>query len=61
MAARRGAAAAPPPKQEDENAIRKLDKDGDGKVARDEFPGSDAAWRRIDLNGDGWVTIADAR
>ena len=49
------------PKPEDSNAIARLDKDGDGKVARDEFAGSDAAWRRLDRNCDGWVTVADAR
>ena len=49
------------PKPEQISAIQALDKDGDGKVARAEFAGSDAAWRRLDLNRDGWVTAADAR
>jgi Ca2+-binding EF-hand superfamily protein len=49
------------PKPEQLTAVATLDKDEDGKVARAEFPGSDAAWRRLDRNGDGFVTAADAR
>lgn len=49
------------PKPEQVSAIQALDKDGDGKVARAEFAGGDAAWRRLDVNGDGWVTAADGR
>ncbi len=47
------------PEPENKNAIATLDKDKDGKVARAEFPGSDAAWARMDTNGDGFVTSAD--
>lgn len=47
------------PEPEDKNVIATLDKDKDGKVARAEFPGSDAAWSRMDTNGDGYVTSAD--
>lgn len=50
-----------PVKPEKVSAVQALDKDGDGKVARAEFPGNDTAWRRLDTNGDGWVTAADAR
>lgn len=49
------------PKPERLTAIAALDKDDDGRVARSEFPGSDAAWRRLDRNGDGFVTAADSR
>ena len=49
------------PKPEQRTALQELDKDGDGKVARAEFAGSDAAWRRLDTNGDGWITAADGR
>lgn len=49
------------PKPEQASALQTLDKDGDGKVARAEFAGSDAAWRRLDTNGDGWLTTSDAR
>lgn len=59
MKAARAAPAAPAPEQV--SAIQALDKDGDGKVARAEFAGSDAAWRRLDVNGDGYITSADAR
>lgn len=53
--------AAEMPKAVDTNAIARFDKDEDGKVAREEFAGSDAAWKRLDRNGDGWITVADAR
>lgn len=43
------------------NAVAQLDKDDDGRVSRTEFPGSDAAWRRLDRNGDGWITVTDGR
>ncbi len=49
------------PRAEDLNALKTLDTDGDGKVARAEWKGSAAAWRRLDRNGDGWLTVADAR
>ena len=44
---------------EDKSAIESLDTDKDGKVARAEFKGSDAAWARMDKNGDGLLTGAD--
>lgn len=49
------------PKPESANVLQSLDKDGDGKVARSEFTGSDAAWKRLDTNGDGVLTSADGR
>ena len=49
------------PKPTDTNAVSRLDTDGDGKVGRAEFAGTDAAWRRMDRNGDGYITVADAR
>lgn len=58
---RMAAMYAAQPKPEDKNIVEALDKDEDGKVARAEFPGSDAAWARMDRNGDGFVTTADAR
>jgi Ca2+-binding EF-hand superfamily protein len=49
------------PKPQDLSILETLDANKDGKVARDEFKGNDDAWKRLDKNGDGVVTIADAR
>jgi Ca2+-binding EF-hand superfamily protein len=49
------------PKAEDLTILETMDKNKDGKVSRDEFKGTDDAWKRLDRNGDGVVTIADAR
>lgn len=38
---------------------RKHDKDLDGRVSRDEFTGRKKSWRRLDVDGDGWITLAD--
>ena len=35
--------------------IQHFDKDGDGKVSKQEFPGPDAHFSRLDQNGDGYV------
>ncbi|HZW30428.1 MAG TPA: EF-hand domain-containing protein [Isosphaeraceae bacterium] len=42
-----------------EQAVRKfqtLDKDGDGKVSRDEFTGPKPRFEQLDRNGDGFLT-----
>jgi Ca2+-binding EF-hand superfamily protein len=49
------------PKPEDLTILETMDKNKDGKVERSEFKGTEAAWRRLDRNGDGVITIADAR
>jgi len=49
------------PEPEDLNVLSTLDANGDGRVGRDEWKGSAAAWKRLDRNGDGWITTADAR
>jgi Ca2+-binding EF-hand superfamily protein len=39
--------------------LKKYDGNGDGRVTRDEFPGTDEVFRRADRSGDGTVTAAD--
>jgi arylsulfatase A-like enzyme len=42
-----------------EQRFRQLDRNGDGKLTKDEFPG--AAFGRMDANGDGVLTLDEAR
>jgi Ca2+-binding EF-hand superfamily protein len=49
------------PKPEDLTILETMDKNKDGKVTRDEFKGTDDAFKRLDRNGDGVITSADAR
>jgi Ca2+-binding EF-hand superfamily protein len=49
------------PKPEDLTILETMDADKDGKVERKEFKGTEDAWKRLDRNGDGVVTLADAR
>lgn len=37
--------------------IRDMDKDGDGRVSRDEFRGPAKKFKKIDSNGDGFLTL----
>ncbi len=37
------------------NPMEHLDKDGDGKVSRDEFPGPDNHFQMFDENKDGYL------
>ena len=39
--------------------IQKTDKDGDGKVSREEFEGREQAFDLLDINGDDTITAAD--
>ncbi len=39
--------------------LKRLDKDGDGKVSREEFPGQPAVFDRLDSNKDGFLSSAD--
>jgi hypothetical protein len=36
-----------------------LDKNGDGKVSRDEFPGRDEVFKRLDRDGDGYISMSE--
>ena len=38
-----------------------MDKNKDGKLSREEFPGSDAEWKALDKDGNGWITPDEAR
>jgi len=39
-----------------EMAVKKKDKNGDGKVSLDEWPKSEALFNKIDLDEDGYIT-----
>ena len=41
--------------------IERHDRDGDSKVSRDEFPGPDEHFTRIDLDDDGFINQNEAR
>jgi Ca2+-binding EF-hand superfamily protein len=40
--------------------VQSFDKDKDGKLSREEYPGSEAAFKRLDINGDGFVDEDEA-
>ncbi len=43
------------------NVIEQQDTDGDGKLNRAEFQGTNSVWRLLDRNGDGWITADELR
>ena len=49
------------PEPQNMNVVTALDANDDGRVSREEFKGTPAAWKRLDRNNDGWITSADAR
>lgn len=51
---------AAPVTTESGSLIKSQDKDGDGKLNRAEFQGTDETWKQLDKNGDGWVTADEA-
>lgn len=55
-----GPQGGPPPGGGDPRALlQRFDHDRDGKVLREQFPGSDEAFARLDRDGDGVLTEAD--
>ena len=40
--------------------IQDLDKNDDGKVSKDEFPGADEGFDRMDMNQDGYIDASEA-
>jgi Ca2+-binding EF-hand superfamily protein len=49
------------PEPESKTVVHAMDADEDGKVSREEFKGTDAAWKRLDRNRDGFLTPSDKR
>jgi Ca2+-binding EF-hand superfamily protein len=52
--------AAAPAGPQPGSRIMAMDKDGDGKVSRDEYRGAPALFDRLDANGDGFVNKDEA-
>ena len=48
------------PKKERKGYLNKHDKNGDGKLSKDEFPGSDEAFDNFDKNQDGYIDKDEA-
>jgi Ca2+-binding EF-hand superfamily protein len=59
LAAKAGAATMPPAAQPGAR-IMAMDKDGDGKVSREEFMGAPAMFDRLDVNNDGSLSKDEA-
>ena len=48
-------------KKENRGYIQKYDKDNDGKLSKEEFPGSDKAFSNLDKNQDGYIDKDEAK
>ncbi len=48
------------PQRDKGEFIKDLDKDEDGKVCREEFPGPDDVFKRFDRDGDGFISSEEA-
>ena len=59
MRQRQEAAEAAKPKPQDLNVIAAMDTNEDGRVSRKEWKGTPAAWKRLDRNRDGYISVAD--
>ena len=44
-----------------QNRFNAMDKNGDGKISREEFPGQEAVFQRLDANSDGVITREETR
>ena len=51
--------AIPDPERQFERFKRRYDTDFDGRIARSEYPRSKRAFNRRDMDGDGYLTLAD--
>lgn len=56
-----GERAATPPAGSLGSLFKILDRDGDGRLSRAEFPGTDDEWRRLDRNGNGWIEADESK
>lgn len=52
--------SAPDGPEKQEAFMKSQDKDGDGKVAREEFQGPDMLWNQFDANKDGFIELSEA-
>ncbi len=61
MRMRKNMTGAGDPAERWANLLEHADADKDGKISKDEFRGPDAAFARLDANGDGFITEDEAK